>query len=138
MAASDAAKEAIWLQDMLQELKLKDNKPTKIYQDNQGAIFLEKNNTNKARTKHIDVRYHFIREKVQAGRITIHYCPTEQMMADILTKPLNETAYIKHRNTILNEECRAPNGTQMEPAAGHNTKSETTRDDSGLLGEAEC
>jgi hypothetical protein len=87
---SDAAKEAIWLQDLLQELKLTDTAHSLIHQDNQGAIFIEKNASNKQRIKHIDIRHHFIREQVERGRIIIQYCPTEMMLADILTKPLGE------------------------------------------------
>jgi hypothetical protein len=110
MAASDASKEAIWLQDLLIELKLIEKKETILYQDNQGAIFLEKNKTNKSRTKHIDVRYHFIREQVEKGRLDIIYCPTDAMIADVLTKPLPDMAFRRHRLAI----CSIPLDDNIE------------------------
>jgi hypothetical protein len=101
MAAADTAKEAIWLRDLLQELRLGRNQPPVIHQDNQGAIFLENNASLKRNTKHIDVKAHFIRERVKAGDIVIHYCPTDDMIADIFTKPLNKTKFAKHRESVL-------------------------------------
>jgi hypothetical protein len=103
MAAADATREAIWLQDILAELGLTNTNESVLYQDNQGAIFIENNTTNKARTKHIDVRYHFIRQHVQAGRINVEFCPSNRMTADILTKPLNTDAFIGHRAKLMNE-----------------------------------
>ena len=97
MAASDASKEAIWIQDLLEELSLNQKNTALLFQDNQGAIFLEKNKTNKPRTKHIDIRHHFIREQVDKGRIDIQYCPTNDMVADLLTKPLPDQAFRRHR-----------------------------------------
>ena len=57
-------------------------------EDNQGAIAIAKNPIAHARTKHIDIRYHYIREAVNDGIIEVKYCPTKQMIADVLTKPL--------------------------------------------------
>ena len=102
IAASEASKEAIWLRDLLQELKLAENKLTLLNQDNQSAIFLEKNHSVKQRTKHIDIKYHFIRELVQQGKLTIRYCPTQEMTADIFTKPLSKQPFTKHRNQLMN------------------------------------
>lgn len=59
-----------------------------IYCNNQGAIVLAKNSNNHQRTKHIDLCYHYIREKEKDGTIAIKYLPTEQMIADGLTKSL--------------------------------------------------
>ena len=56
--------------------------------DNQGGIALAKNLTHHSRTKHIDVQHHFIREKWESGEISLKYCPTEDMVADVLTKAL--------------------------------------------------
>lgn len=102
IAACEASKEAIWLRDLLQELKLAENKVTLLNQDNQSAIFLEKNHSVKQRSKHIDIKYHFIRDLVQQGSITIRYCPTHEMTADMLTKPLSKLSFTKHRDTLMN------------------------------------
>ena len=61
--------------------------PTKVYEDNQGTIALAKNPVNRQRCKHIDIKYHFIRETVSSKRVILEYCPTEQMIADVMTKP---------------------------------------------------
>ena len=57
-------------------------------EDNQGAIAIAKNPIAHARTKHIDICYHFIRETIQDKTIELRYCPTDKMLADLLTKPL--------------------------------------------------
>jgi hypothetical protein len=100
--AADAAREAIWLDDLLKETGLREKVSPTLNQDNQSAIFLEQNHSLSQRTKHIDIKAHFIREKFQQGRIAIKYCPTQEMMADILTKPINKNAFIKHRTRIMN------------------------------------
>ena len=64
--------------------------PTVIFEDNQGAIAIAKNPVSHSRTKHIDIKYHYVREAVQSGIVNLKYCPTEEMIADILTKPLTK------------------------------------------------
>lgn len=66
-------------------------------EDNQGAIAIARNPIGHARTKHIDIRYHFIRETLQEGTIDLCYCPTSEMVADILTKPLSRGQFEKLR-----------------------------------------
>ena len=63
---------------------------TVILEDNQGAIAIAKNPVDHSRTKHIDIRYHYIRECVRNGQIELRYCPKNDMKADILTKPLTK------------------------------------------------
>ena len=58
--------------------------------DNQGCIALAKNPKHHSRTKHIDVQHHFIREKIEEEEIYLVYCPTEHMVADVLTKALGK------------------------------------------------
>ena len=57
-------------------------------EDNQGAIAMSKNPTTHARTKHIDIKFHCVREAVRDGTIALTYCPTGNMLADMFTKPL--------------------------------------------------
>ena len=61
-------------------------KPISVYEDNQSAIYFSRNNTDNAKTKHIDVIYHFVREQLVAGLITILKIPTKSNTADILTR----------------------------------------------------
>lgn len=70
---------------------------TTMYGDNQGAIALTKNPVNRSRSKHIDVKYHFIREAVNVGKIRIVYCPTEDMVADILTKSVPKIKILRFK-----------------------------------------
>lgn len=72
-----------------------------IYGDNQGAIALSKNPVHRSRCKHIDVKYHFIRDVLRAGRINIKYCPTETMVADILTKSVTKVRILQFKNVLF-------------------------------------
>jgi hypothetical protein len=88
MAACQAAKDAVWLRAFLGGLGLNALTPTTIHCDSQGAIALAKNPEHHQRSKHIDMRYHFVREQVTGGAIALVYTPTADMVADQLTKPL--------------------------------------------------
>jgi len=88
VAATHAAKEALWLRSFLGDILGPLNSATTLYCDNQSAIALTKNDQFHARTKHIDIRYHFIRYVIQNGSLCFEYCPTEDMTADMLTKAL--------------------------------------------------
>jgi hypothetical protein len=88
IAATHAAKEGIWLQRLIGELYDVVITPTTLYCDNQAALTLATTDNFHARTKHIDICYHFIRHEVETGAFKLIYCPTDDMVADILTKPL--------------------------------------------------
>ena len=88
VALCTATQEATWLRRLLADLKVTTSEPTVVMEDNQGAIAIAKNPMAHARTKHIDIRYHYVREAVQKGVVELRYCPTAQMIADLLTKPL--------------------------------------------------
>ncbi len=87
VALSFAAQELMWLRSFLNDLGYYQQKNL-LYEDNQGAIALSKNPDNHSRTKHIDVRYHYIRDLVEKKKIQVDYCPTTNMLADIMTKGL--------------------------------------------------
>lgn len=80
--------ESMYLTQLLNGMDRKRYTCTKLFGDNQGAIALSKNPVNRQRSKHIDVKYHFIREAVNERKICIEHCPSEEMAADILTKPV--------------------------------------------------
>jgi hypothetical protein len=102
MAQTVAAKEAIWLRQLLQELSPTDESPyaTIIYADNQGAIALAKDPKFHARTKHIALRHHFIREKIAGGDIELEYIQTSRQMADGFTKALPKDAFYAFRDAL--------------------------------------
>ncbi len=62
--------------------------PILIFVDNQGAIKISKNDTSSTRTKHIDIQYHFVKDSLSKHMFSIDYCPTKNMAAYLLTKPL--------------------------------------------------
>ena len=91
MALCQATKESTWIKRLLIELDFhRTTEPIHIQCDSQGAIALAKNAVYHARTKHIDIQYHFIRKKLQENEIKVSYCGTNDMVADILTKGLGK------------------------------------------------
>ena len=88
VAVTHAAKEAIWIRMFLGDILCPLRKPMVLYCENQSTIAVAKNVQYHAHTKHIDIRYHFIRESISREIIEIHYCPTENMVADIFMKAL--------------------------------------------------
>jgi hypothetical protein len=97
VAATHAAKECIWLHRLIGELFPSIISKTTLLCDNQAALTLATDDNYHARTKHIDLRYHFIREVIAGGAIDIVYCPTDDMTADILTKALPRWKVLYHR-----------------------------------------
>ena len=61
--------------------------------DNTSAIAIANNPVQHTRTKHIDIRYHFLREHVMSGTVELHFVPTDQQIVDIFTKPLDESTF---------------------------------------------
>jgi len=100
MSAAQAAKEALWLKQLLGELGFTQSQPVMIRSDNQGCIALTKNPAYHSRTKHIDIRHHFIRDTVDAGDIELQYCATDNMVADVLTKALAKDKHEKHTGAL--------------------------------------
>ena len=113
MAASLASCEAIWLRKMLFGLFGQPLRPSVIYCDNQSCIKLTENPVFHDRSKHIGIRYHFIRDYVQKGAVKLEYISTDEQVADILTKalPRGKHVYFRDkmgvvRNTFLGKrEC---------------------------------
>ena len=88
VALSAATQEAVWLSRLLTDIKAPPKAPILIKEDNQGTIAVARNPVSHNRTKHIDIKFHYVREALEDGIIDLTYCPTEQMTADMLTKPL--------------------------------------------------
>lgn len=100
VALSHATQELVWLRRLLNDIGEKQDQPSVMNEDNQGAIELSKNPRFHNRTKHIDVAYHFIREKVNDRSINVKYCSTDQMLADIMTKSLPRQTFQKFRDML--------------------------------------
>jgi hypothetical protein len=88
VTSSQASREDVWLHRLIGEIFRPLKQPTPLYCDNQSAITLAQNDNYHARTKHIDIWYHFIRYVIEQGHIKLIYCPTNKMTTDTLTKAL--------------------------------------------------
>ena len=110
VALSSAAQEAIWMRELSADLKNPQSQSTLILEDNQSAISIAKNPQFHGRTKHFNIKYHFIREQVSNGKICLRYCPTEDMLADLLTKGIGSEKFERLRrlygicNQVSSEE----------------------------------
>lgn len=105
VGVSDYVPYSIWTGMFLeaQGYKLKQNI---IYQDNQSAIKMEKNGRNSCtgRSRHINIRYFFVKDRVDKGELEIEYCPTLEMLADYYTKPLQGGLFQKFWKVIMGRE----------------------------------
>ena len=100
IALAEAAREATWLRNLLKDLGFAQPKPTVIFGDNSGSLAIAKNPQYHKRTKHFDIRHHYIRQKVRENEIEVTYCPTSEMTADIFTKPLPKPKHQKHHKEL--------------------------------------
>ena len=93
VAETHAAKEVLWLETFINEVTRIDMKPLTMMCDNVGAISLAKDNKFHSRTKHINLRYHFVCEAMEEGKITLKYMPSQENIADIFTKSLAKVKF---------------------------------------------
>lgn len=100
MAGTEAAKQAIWLRDLLSEITGTESEKVIIRIDNKSAISLTKNPVFHGRSKHIQRRFHFIRECVENGEIEVEHVPGVEQRADILTKALGRIRFKEMRELM--------------------------------------
>lgn len=93
VAANSAVCHAIWLRNLLENLGFPQESPTEVHVDNRSAIALAKNPVFHERSKHIDTRFHFIREHVKQKEVELVYCKSYDQVADIFTKPLKHDVF---------------------------------------------
>lgn len=105
MAIASVAQEVIWMKQFLSELF---NLPAKslisgceVFSDNTSAITISKNDIHHERTKHIDIKYHFIRESQKSGKFQIKWLPTNLQLADVFTKGVYGSLFDKLSNGVL-------------------------------------
>jgi hypothetical protein len=102
MALAAVAQESLFLTQLLQDIdRSKLYEPVTIYGDNQGAIALVENPVHHQRSKHIDIKYHFIRNACSEKKINVIYLPTSEMVADIFTKPASKFKLQKFKNVLF-------------------------------------
>jgi len=100
VALAEAAKEGIWIERILKDLNETLRHPVTFYEDNQSCIKLLESKMFNQRSKHIETKYHFVCDLKNEGKINVEYCPTENMIADMLTKPLCKIKLNKFREDI--------------------------------------
>jgi anthranilate/para-aminobenzoate synthase component I len=88
IVAASCVCHAIWLRKLMEDLQQKQSKATRIFVDNKSAIALAKNPVHHERSKHIDTRFHFIKEHIKEGDVELVHVKTHEQIADIFTKPL--------------------------------------------------
>ena len=108
VALSEATKEALNLRMLLLHLGFGDPLPTTIYCDNKGAITMARHPTNKASTRHVEMREHFARQHVELGNIETPFCESPDMNADSLSKATTARTHMRHTARQLGDQSLAP------------------------------
>ena len=102
-AMSECAKELVFIKNVLESMGIQVKLPIEIKVDNTGAIFLSNNYTTSQRTKHIDVRVHFVRQYIEDGIFKIVFVKSENNDADIFTKNTSEEIFKEQSEKIVEE-----------------------------------
>lgn len=100
VALSSAAREAIWLRGLVTELGEDVSKPTIIYEDNQRCIITASSGKESHKLKHVDIRYHYLRDLIERGDIKLNYIGTKEQLADIMTKALSTVTHVEIRRKL--------------------------------------
>jgi hypothetical protein len=104
MAISAATQEILWIRQLLNEITFIQNQPTLLYIDNQAAIAISENDTHHSRTKHIDIRHHFIRDAIKDNTVKVKWINSQNQLADILTKGLGKLRFNYLKQFIVPEQ----------------------------------
>ncbi|KAJ1041426.1 hypothetical protein NDA10_001955 [Ustilago hordei] len=99
IAATEATREVLFLKQLLRSIGIATGTPT-VYSDNTGCIQVSKDPAQHWKLKHIDTKYHFVRNNVQEGRVQIKYVDTTRNLADVLTKPIGRQAMQQARSGL--------------------------------------
>jgi hypothetical protein len=100
ISATGATCQAIWLRRILEDLGMKQEAATVIWCDSKSAIHLSKNPALHGRSKHIELKHHFIRELVAQKQVSLEFCSTTDQMADLLTKSLPKTKFMHFKEML--------------------------------------
>nr|KYP46744.1 Retrovirus-related Pol polyprotein from transposon TNT 1-94 [Cajanus cajan] len=100
ISAAYTACQALWLESLVNQILSRPERTITLKIDNKSAISLAKNPIHHGRSKHIETRFHFIREKVREKKLQLEHCGTKEQLADIMTKPLNTRKFIEFRKRL--------------------------------------
>ena len=100
MELATTATEVIWLRQLLSDIGFPQTTPSTIFCDNQSTIHLASTEVVSPKSKHIAIRYHFIKEQVSSGTIALKYIPTGDNLADFMTKPLEGSRFLNFRDGL--------------------------------------
>jgi histone deacetylase 1/2 len=103
---ANGAAEAIWLESLLKELGVTQQRTPILWCDNLGATYLTANPVFHARTKHIEIDFHFVRERVAAGALQVKFISSSDQLADVFTKPATQQMLDRFRSN-LNLVCKS-------------------------------
>ena len=103
VAMAHGVKELLWTFQTLLTIGISVRLPIVVMEDNQACIQIADNPVSQRRTRHMDVRYHFIRDQINDGIITVRYCATRDMLADVLTKVMPRPAFLRLRDKIVGD-----------------------------------
>lgn len=119
MELSDSTRQIAWLRTFLRELGFEVSNPTPMCADNNGSIFLAVNPAHDRRTKHIDIRYHYIREFIEDGHAQVFYINTKDQLADIMTKnlPFETHAGLRGRLGLLPPIDQSSGSVEVVPSS---------------------
>ena len=117
MTATSSIYHAIWLRNLLKELGLSPKEPIKIFIDNKSEIALAKNPIFHDWSKHIDSRYHFIRECIERNDVQTKYVKLQDQAIDIFTKPLKQEDFTRLRNflSVIGSSLRGVLDHKLDP-----------------------
>ena len=145
VGAYDVLPQILWTKKFLEDQGV-GIKETVLYQDNMSSMLLEQNGRQSStkRTKHMDIRYFYVGDYIQNKTLSLHHCPTEEMLADYFTKPLQGSLFVRLHNHIMGAEFEDGNPKTQRSVLGCEDNHETTeaserdqqaseRDQNGIL-----
>ena len=110
--------EICYLRQLAEELGRKQKEGTLLWEDNKSCIILAEGETSGGgRSKHIDIKFRFITEKIKSGKVRVRYIPTSWNYADLMTKPLAKVQFARILDLCVNPEMKGMAGTEEEASA---------------------
>ena len=115
-AEAAAINEIQWQRGILKELGFEVGSPSVIYGDNQSTVTVSNNGVKSERTKHIDVKYHYVTDCIEQGIVRVQWIPTDRQAADVFTKALDVRRFAVHRAALISETKRAGLDDESKPS----------------------